>query len=73
MRGLRSGDLVVLLPDQVPEGSASRIDAPFFGRKAKRCLLLKRLIRSARPRCLWLLLGETPARAGCAIEFVLRT
>ena len=52
MRGLRSGDLVVLLPDQVPEGSASRIDAPFFGRRALTMSLAQRLIRVGSPKVL---------------------
>lgn len=52
MRGLRSGDLVVLLPDQVPEGSASRIAAPFFGRKVLTMSLTQRLIRVGSPKVL---------------------
>jgi KDO2-lipid IV(A) lauroyltransferase len=52
MRGLRSGDLVVLLPDQVPEGSAGRVDAPFFGRRALTMSLAQRLIRVGSPKVL---------------------
>jgi len=52
IRDLRSGDLVVVLPDQVPDGSASRIDAPFFGRKAQTMLLAQRLMKVGSPTVL---------------------
>jgi KDO2-lipid IV(A) lauroyltransferase len=52
IRGLRSGDLVVLLPDQVPEGSSSRVVAPFFGRNAQTMLLAQRLMRVGSPKVL---------------------
>lgn len=52
MRGLKSGDLVVLLPDQVPVGSPRPVVAPFFGRKAQTMSLAQRLIRVGAPKVL---------------------
>jgi len=51
-RGLKSGDLVAVLPDQVPPESAGRIIAPFFGRKALTMSLAKRLMRVGSPKVL---------------------
>lgn len=52
MRGLKSGDLVVVLPDQVPTGSSNRVVAPFFGRKAQTMLLAQRLMGVGSPKVL---------------------
>ena len=49
MRGLKSGNLVVVLPDQVPQEKNS-IVAPFFGQPARTMLLGKRLMQVGRPR-----------------------
>ena len=49
MRGLKSGDLVVVLPDQVPLEKNSVV-APFFGQPARTMLLGKRLMQVGKPR-----------------------
>lgn len=49
MRGLKSGDLVVVLPDQVPL-EKNGVVAPFFGKPARTMLLGKRLMQVGQPR-----------------------
>ena len=52
MRGLKSGDVVVVLPDQVPTGRGGGVIAPFFGQDALTMLLGKRLMSVGRPTVL---------------------
>lgn len=52
MRGLKAGDVVVVLPDQVPAGKSSGVIAPFFGQDALTMLLGKRLMNVGRPAVL---------------------
>ncbi len=52
MRGLKSGDVVVVLPDQVPASPSARVEATFFGRKALTMTLAQRLARVGSPKVL---------------------
>ena len=52
MRGLKSGNVVVVLPDQVPTGRGGGVIAPFFGQDALTMLLGKRLMNVGRPTVL---------------------
>lgn len=52
MRGLKSGDVVVVLPDQVPAANGGGVVAPFFGQDALTMLLGKRLMNVGRPAVL---------------------
>ncbi len=62
MRGLKAGDLVVVLPDQVPGSQAGGIAAPFFHSDALTMLLGKRLMKVCAPQVLlasaWRKLGS---------------
>ena len=70
MRGLKSGDLVVVLPDQVPVAEKGVV-APFFGQPARTMLLGKRLMQAGNPRVLmaaaWRELG--PEGIGYRLSF----
>ena len=52
MRGLKAGDVVVVLPDQVPASTASAVVAPFFAQNALTMLLGKRLLKVGSPQVL---------------------
>ena len=52
MRGLKSGDVVVVLPDQVPAANGGGVIAPFFGQDALTMLLGKRLMSVGQPTVL---------------------
>lgn len=52
MRGLKSGDVVVVLPDQVPAANGGGVIAPFFGQDALTMLLGKRLMNVGQPAVL---------------------
>ncbi|NCF43904.1 MAG: lipid A biosynthesis acyltransferase [Proteobacteria bacterium] len=52
MRGLKAGNVVVVLPDQVPTSTASATVAPFFERQALTMLLAKRLLKVGSPQVL---------------------
>ncbi len=62
MRGLKSGDLVVLLPDQVPSRSSGRVAAPFFGRRALTMSLAQRLMKAGSPKVLMAAAWRDPDR-----------
>ena len=52
MRGLKSGGVVVVLPDQVPAANGGGVVAPFFGQDALTMLLGKRLMNVGHPAVL---------------------
>ena len=72
MRGLKSGGLVVVLPDQVPAANGGGVIAPFFGRDALTMLLGKRLMNAGHPTVLmaaaWREIGEDGIRYRLSFE-----
>ena len=52
MRGLKAGNVVVVLPDQVPAANGGGVIVPFFGQDALTMLLGKRLMNVGQPTVL---------------------
>ena len=53
VKGLRQGELLAILPDQLPGSQASGVIAPFFDQPALTMLLIQRLSQIGRPRILY--------------------
>lgn len=69
-KALERGELVAILPDQVPGAGAGSVFAPFFGRPASTMVLLTRLAAKTGAAVLFTFAERLPRGAGYRLHFL---